>query len=122
MRRSVIGVLALAAVLGYGAYQKQAKAPNTNASQPRSGYVKHVKRHFNKSKFNINYGDKVKKAKFVAGKETAKQKQFAKPLKFDKKAKKSQFQMLPLDQYQRAQGSHIQLDKRQLPKASVRLI
>lgn len=117
MRKSIVGVLAIAAILGYGAYQKQAKAPNTNVNQPRTSYVKHVKRHFNKPKFNINYGDKVKKAKSVAGKETAKQKQFAKPLKFDKKAKKSQFQMLPLDKYKRAQGSHIQLDKKQLPKA-----
>lgn len=116
MRKSIVGVLAIAAILGYGAYQKQAKSPDINASQPRSGYVKHVKQHFNKPKFNINYGDKVKKTKFVAGKETAKQKQFAKPLKFEKKSTKSQFHMLPLDQYQRAQGSHIQLDKRQLPK------
>lgn len=116
MRKSIVGVLAIAVILGYGAYQKQAKSPDINASQPRSGYVKYVKQHFNKPKFNINYGDKVKKAKFVAGKETAKQKQFAKPLKFDKKAKASQMHMLPLDKYKRAQGSHIQLDKWQLPK------
>lgn len=116
MRKSIVGVLAVAAILGYGAYQKQAKSPDINASQPRSGYVKRVKRYFNKPKFNINYGDKVKKTKFVAGKETAKQKQFAKPLKFDKKAKASQMHMLPLDKYKRAQGSHIQLDKWQLPK------
>lgn len=116
MRKSIVGVLAVAAILGYGAYQKQAKSPDISASQPRSSYVKHVKRHFTQPKFNINYGDKVKKTKFVAGKETAKQKQFAKPLKFDKKAKASQMHMLPLDKYKRAQGSHIQLDKWQLPK------
>lgn len=116
MRKSIVGVLAVAAILGYGAYQKQAKSPDISASQPRSSYVKHVKRHFTQPKFNINYGDKVKKTKFVAGKETAKQKQFAKPLKFDKKAKASQMHMLPLDKYKRAQGSHIQLDKQQLPK------
>lgn len=116
MRKSIVSVLAIAAVLGYGVYQKQAKRLDINTSQPRSGYVEHVKRHFNKPKFNIDYGDKVKKTKFVAGTETAKQKEFTKPLKFDKKSKEAQMRMLPLDKYKRAQGSHIQLDKQQLPK------
>lgn len=121
MRKSVISVLAIAAVLGYGVYQKQAKAPNVNVNQPKISYNQRNSHHFhrfNKPSFKENDDKqvKLKPTKFVAGKETAKQKQFAKPLKFDKKAKASQMHMLPLDKYKRAQGSHIQLDKWQLPK------